>query len=235
MGPNSVSAEWRAQQIHQRRESGGRYRCRRPRGVGTGPATVRHIWVTVGDDATYFHAQWRRSNASRSLGDDHVIVDGISGAGHYVGTYIALTSLERFWWGEGEVKFYIDGDSAYPTQCSTGLEDYAGGDWAFQDKLSNDGDAVPLPFSAPFFGYPYYSASDDTHGSPFATAMAPAHGLYRWHLSDPISFVSELRVTLQQIGASDRGPFERNDDIATTAYWYQTLGGASFPALPAAA
>jgi hypothetical protein len=188
----------------------------------------------IGDDVAYFHAQWRRSNATTALGEDHVIVDGIEGSGAYVGTYIALTALERYWWGEGEVKFFIDGDDENPTQCSTGLEDYAGGAWAFQDQLSNDPAPTPLPFSAPYFGYPHVSSTDQTKASPFATAMPANHAMYRWHLPDPVLFSQGLRVTLQQIGAWDHGLFERTDDISSTAYWYQTGTHAPFPDLPAA-
>lgn len=193
---------------------------------------------TVGDEisaeACYFHAQWRRSNASTQLGQDHVIVDGIAGSGSYVGTYVALTALSRWWWGEGEVKFYVDDDSDYPSQCSTGLEDYAGGAWAFQDRLAAVPEPVVLPYSAPYFGYPYTSARDETGAAPFAFAMPPSHGLYRWHLPDPVYFTTGLRATVQQIGAWDNGLFERVDDISTTAYWYQRSPAATFPPLPPA-
>jgi hypothetical protein len=188
----------------------------------------------LGEDTTYFHAQWRRTNGTAELGADHTIVDGIAGSGNYVGTYIALTALERYWWGEGEVKFYVDDDHDYPSQCSTGLEDYAGGAWAFQDRLSNEPAPAPLPFSAPYFGYPHVASADATMASPFSTPMPPTHGMYRWHLPDPIIFTDRLRVTLQQIGAWDHGLFERSDDIATTAYWYQTSPHAPFPDLPPA-
>lgn len=188
------------------------------------------------DDRTgYFHAQWRRSNASTELGVDHVILDDVTGPGSYVGTYVALTALQRYWWGEGEVKFYLDGDSDYPTLCSTGLEDYAGGAWAFQDELSNDPPPQVINFSAPYIGYPHYAADDSTKASPFVTGMPPTHGLYRWHLPDPIYFDRTLRVAVQQIGAWDHGLFERQDDIATTAYWYQARPATSVPELPGVA
>jgi hypothetical protein len=194
---------------------------------------------TVGEevsaDTGYLHAQWRRTNGTAPLGEDHVIVDGIRGVGSYVGTYIALTALERFWWGEGEVKFYVDSDEDLPSQCSTGLEDYAGGAWAFQDHLASDPPPVPIPFSAPYFGYPFVSAVDTTAASPFVVHMPSSHGMYRWHLPDPVLFGESLRVTLQQIGAWHHGLFERSDDIATTAYWYQTSPAEPYPPLPSAA
>jgi hypothetical protein len=202
-------------------------------------AVYYQVDYTVNDrldeDTAPFHAQWRRTDGSDPLGADHMILDGVAGSGHYVGTYIGLTALRRYWWGEGEVKFFVDDDEEYPTQCSTGLEDYAGGAWAFQDALSTDPAPSPIAFSAPFSGYPYVVTADRTKASPFATAMAPSHGLYRWHLPDPIVFTRRLRVTVQQIGAWDHGLFERSDDICSTAYWYQTGAHAPFPPLPPAA
>ena len=193
---------------------------------------------TVGDDiapdAGYFHAQWRRSNATTAIGVDHVIVDGVSGSGAYVGTYVALASLHRFWWGEGEVKFFVDDDDEFPTLCSTGLEDYAGGAWCFQDELRTDPEPEILTYSAPYCGYPFHSTRDRTKAGPFATETLPMHGIYRWHLPDPISFTQRLKVTVQQIGSWDFDLFERQDDISTTAYWYQSLPHAPFPPLPPA-
>lgn len=205
-------------------------------------ADIGHVFFqvdyTTGDDFAdwpgYFHAQWRRSNGTTALGEDHVIVDGIEGSGTYVGTYVALASLQRYWWGEGEVKFFIDDDEQFPSLCSTGLEDYAGGAWAFQDELRTDPAPEILTFSAPYFGYPFAAWQDTTRASEFSTPMLPMHGLYRWHLPDPIFFNERLRVTVQQIGTWDHGLFERSDDISTTAYWYQSDTAAEFPLLPPA-
>lgn len=194
------------------------------------------IDYTLGDDFDqwpgYFHAQWRRSNGTTAIGEDHVIVDGITGTGTYIGTYVALASLQRFWWGEGEVKFFVDGDTDLPTLCSTGLEDYAGGAWGFQNGLHPDPEPYPITFSAPYCGYPFASAKDETKASDFWTPMVPMHAMYRWHLPDPIYFQQDLKVTLQQIGTWQHGLFERCDDISTTAYWYQSTVSAPFPALP---
>lgn len=198
-------------------------------------AVFFQIDYTEGDelpeDVGYFHAQWRRTHRPEH-GTDHVIVDGVRGRGTYVGTYVALTALGRFWWGEGEVKFYLDGDTDLPTICGTGLEDYAGGAWAFQDRLTSDTEPQVFTFSAPYFGYPHRGTQDTTRRAPYATSMPTNHGLYRWHLPDPIHFASELRATLQQIGHDGTDLFERADDICTTAYWYQTGEHAPFPALP---
>jgi len=186
----------------------------------------------VGEDAGRFHAQWRRSRPS--LGEDHIILDGVVGSGAYVGTFIALTALGRFWWGEGEVKFFLDGDGPLPTIAGTGLEDYVGGAWAFQDRLDRVAEPEVQSYSGPYFGYPQRETIDRTRHSPYSTAMPPMHGLYRWHLPDPIRFRRDLRVTLQQIGHDGSQLFERADDIATTAYWYQGEPHMQFPTLPAA-
>jgi hypothetical protein len=184
----------------------------------------------VGPEAAYFHAQWRRTRDARR-GEDHVILDGVRGSGAYVGTFIALTALERFWWGEGEMKFFIDGDTDLPTICGTGLEDYVGGAWGFQDTPGSDGEPEVRTFSAPFFGYPQRTIHDRSRRSPYATAMPPAHGMYRWHLPDPIYFQEDLRVTVQQIGHDGSLLFERADDISSVAYWYQS-GMGTVSALP---
>lgn len=204
------------------------------------PGPIDHVFFqidyTIGDeideDAAYFCAQWRRSDGTTPLGEDHVILDDVRGRGTYLGTFVALTSLQRYWWGEGETKFYIDGDRELPTLCSTGLEDYAGGAWAFQDDLRTEPAPEVLTFSAPYCGYPQHVREDSTRASPFARDMPPMHGVYRWHLPDPILFEESLRVTLQQIGAWDHGLFERCDDISTVAYWYQSGNPTPFPDLP---
>jgi hypothetical protein len=168
----------------------------------------------VDPDAAYFHAQWRRENPT-TRGEDYTIVDGIEGEGQYVGTFLAWAALSRHWWGEGEVKFYLDGDDEYPTLCGTGTEDYVGGAWCFGRT-----------YSTPFLGYPFHEVRGEGQGAP------PLHGLYRWHLPDPVRFREDLRVTVQQIGARKEGYFERSDDVSSVAYWYQREPHAPFPDLP---
>ena len=91
---------------------------------------ITYALTGIPENAAYFHAQWRRSLTSREH-PEHPILEGIQGQGHYVGTYLAWTQLSNGWWGEGEIKFYIDGDKEYPTICGTGTEDYFGGAWCF--------------------------------------------------------------------------------------------------------
>ena len=168
----------------------------------------------------YFHAVWRRQRLTEKA-KDYVILDGVKGRGQYVGTYMALTTLERYWYGEGEVKFYIDGDEEYPTICGTGTEDYFGGAWSFATQ--ENGCTVENTFCTPFLGYPYYSHHDTfLHNDYHNDDQMPQRSFYRWHIQDPVIFEEDLKVTVQQIGVYHGGLFERQDDVATVAYWYQT-------------
>jgi hypothetical protein len=172
-------------------------------------------------DAMRFHAQWRRERVTE-IARDYTILDNVHGHGAYIGTYLALTALESRWWGEGEVKMYIDGDEQYPTWCSTGAEDYFGGAWSFAD-FDEHGRMRENTFTGPYLGFPFYSQRLAAHReSDYWDVATPVmRGLYRWHIPDPIYFDSDLRVTWQQIGTEEAGNFERQDDVASVAYWYQ--------------
>lgn len=188
------------------------------------------LYDSLPDDIGYFHAQWRRERYTE-LARDYVLLDGVQGRGQYVGTYLALTTLERYWWGEGEVKFYIDGDGAYPTICGTGTEDYFGGSWSFAHQV--EGRTVEQTYCTPYMGYHHYANRDaDVHNLYHNDDMPPQRGFYRWHIPDPICFESDLRVTVQQIGVGHRGLFERQDDVASVAYWYQLEPHGRFPVFP---
>lgn len=188
------------------------------------------MYEELPQDMMYFHAQWRREKVTQ-LQRDYTILDGVKGKGHYVGTYMALTALERYWWGEGEIKFYLDGDDPYPTICGTGTEDYFGGAWSFASQ--RDGQTVELTYNTPFMGYPYFSKEDPYNNSPYyRNDTLPERGFYRWHMVDPILFEEDLKVTIQQIGSCYKGNFERQDDVASVAYWYQTEPHQPFPVFP---
>lgn len=185
------------------------------------------------EDTVYFHAQWRRESLTRK-GEDYVILDGVRGRGHYIGTYLGIAALERYWWGEGEFKFFIDGDREYPTICGTGTEDYFGGSWSFARQ--ENGRTVEQNYCSPFLGYPYYSRHDTlVHNDYHNDDLIPSRGFYRWHLPDPVYFREDLKVTVQQIGVGHGGLFERQDDVCSVAYWYQTEPHAAFAPLPEAA
>lgn len=180
-------------------------------------------------ETLYFHAQWRRESCTER-GKDYVILDGVQGRGQYVGTYLALSTLQRYWWGEGEVKFYVDGEE-HPSICGTGTEDYFGGAWSFAESEGRV--TLEQTFSYPFIGYPYYSRHDlAVHNDFHLDEQPPQRGLYRWHIPDPIRFRTGLKVTLQQIGSGYGGLFEREDDLSTVAYWYQNEPHRCFPRLP---
>ena len=179
-------------------------------------------------DAMTFHAQWRRQRLT-DLADDYTILDGVEGRGSYVGTYLALTALESRWWGEGEVKMYLDGDRDYPTWCSTGSEDYFGGAWSFADH-DEAGRMYERTYNGTYMGFPHRAKNLVGRSSDYWDTETPVtRGFYRWHIPDPIPFQKDIRVTVQQIGVDEQGLFERQDDLASVAYWYQGEPHKPFP------
>jgi hypothetical protein len=165
----------------------------------------------VADDEAYFHAKFRRTNPLKYM-DDYLIIDGIKGAGHYVGTQIAWQQNNSGWWGEGEVKAFIDGDGEFPTYCGTGTEDYFGGAWCYNDN-----------YSAPFLGYQDMMTLGKFGEKRETNALGNRHSMYRFHIMDPIRFKKDLKVTIQAIGwRSEWRYLPLQDDIASVAYWYQT-------------
>ena len=181
---------------------------------------IDYTLCEVPDDAARFCAQYRRVDPLPT-GDVVTILDGISGRGQYVGTVCAWGVNNAGWWGEGEVKFFIDDDGDFPTICGTGTEDYFCGSYNFEV------DKAYAEFSTAYAGMPQVLRPDGLYRSQ------QRFSLYRWHLTDPIRFTTGLRVTMQALGWR-RGPryLPLHDDIATVAFWYQTLPLAPFPALP---
>jgi hypothetical protein len=175
----------------------------------------------VSEDAAYFHAQFRRVNPL-PYKEVYTIVDGIQGAGHYVGTYMAWGVNNTGWWGEGEIKFYMDGDGEFPTLCGTGTEDYFCGSYNFENRTTKK----YQEYSTAYAGLPQVIVPDGTYRSQQRFSM------YRWHVPDPIRFKSDLRVTMQALGWRSGGRYlPLQDDIASVAYWYQALPTAKFPEL----
>jgi hypothetical protein len=174
-------------------------------------------------DAAYLHASFGRANPT-TMQDDFVITEGLRGPGRFLGCVVGVRPIDAgMWYGEGEVKIYVDGDRALPTICGTGLEDYVGSAWGM----------------GPHFG-PYAGAPLDVRAPGTAADAIPDFvGFYRWHLPDPVVFADELRVTIQQIGAvitgtqdatrnppagrGNLGPItivERVDDYCAAAFTY---------------
>lgn len=205
---------------------------RNPDNVGTVYYQINYDETSVPDDCGYFHAQFRRENPTQYK-KDFTILDGVTGKGHYVGTYMAWGVNSCGWWGEGEIKFFLDGDKDFPTICGTGAEDYFGGSHNF-----DIGTADPTKpnsyteYTTPYLGMPQVLRPDGVYESQ------QRFGLYRWHLPDPIRFEANLRVTIQALGWHREKRIDKRrykplqDDIASIAFWYQTLPTAPFPALP---
>ncbi|MCX5636227.1 MAG: DUF2961 domain-containing protein [Planctomycetota bacterium] len=170
------------------------------------------------EDAAYLHAQFRRVNPV-PFKAVYTILDNVQGKGQYVGTYITWASNSPGWWGEGEIKFYMDGDKEFPTICGTGTEDYFCGSYCF----SKPGTDQYQEFCSPYTGMPQVIKSE----------KQPKFGLYRWHIMDPIRFDNDLKVTIQALGWQSEGRYlPLQDDLSSVAFWYQSEGHSAFPALP---
>lgn len=156
----------------------------------------------------YFHAQFRRSNPL-PYKEDHVILEHVQGKGQYVGTYLFWGVNNNGWWGEGEVKFFLDGDGEFPTICTTGTEDYFGGSYNF------DTGGQYQEFCTPYAGLAKVVRGDGLYGSQ------QRFSLYRWHILDAIYFDRDIRVTVQALGwRKDKRYLPLQDDISSTAYFY---------------
>lgn len=182
---------------------------------------VDYALTEVLQDAAYFHAQWRRSNPVQYK-DVHTILDGVKGHGHYIGTYLAWQVNSCNWWGEGEIKFFMDGDQDFPTICGTGTEDYFGGAWNWEQPKGEY-----RTYSTPYLGMHQVIKPDGLYRSQ------QRFGMYRWHVMDPIRFEDDLKVTIQALGwRSEWRYLPLQDDIASVAFWYQAEPHQPYPSLP---
>ena len=183
---------------------------------------INYSLSDIPDEAGYFHAQFRRVNPL-PYKEVYTILDGVCGKGRYVGTYMAWGVNNAGWWGEGEIKFFLDGDKEFPTLCGTGTEDYFCGSYNFENKETRQ----YQEFTTPYAGLPQVLRPDGLYQSQ------TRFGMYRWHITDPIRFRQDLRVTIQALGWRNGGRYlPLQDDISSVAYWYQTLPTKKFPALP---
>lgn len=181
---------------------------------------VDYTLTEVPEDAAYFHASFNRVNPLpyKSV---YTILDNVKGKGQYVGTFLAWGVHNNGWWGEGEIKFYIDGDGEYPTICGTGTEDYICGSYNF------DVGGKYQDFSTPYSGLHQVIRGDGLYQSQQRFSM------YRFHITDPIRFDSDLKVTIQALGWREGGRYlPLQDDISSVAFWYQTLPTVPFRPLP---
>ncbi|MCX6880463.1 MAG: DUF2961 domain-containing protein [Verrucomicrobia bacterium] len=172
---------------------------------------ITYVETEVPAAAGKFHAQYRQARTADQ--NPYPILDGVKGQGRYVGTFMAWTQIEKGWFGEGEVKFHMDGDDKFPTICGTGTEDYFLASFGF-----------PQPYSTAYSGS-VLPANEN--------ADPPQRwSLYRWHIQDPINFEKDLRVTIQALGWGPKYRLLAKDMIASVAYWYQSEPHAPFPKLP---
>jgi hypothetical protein len=180
---------------------------------------VDYTLTQVPDDAAYFHAQFRRQNPDQT--SVYTIADGIKGKGQFVGVYLAWGVNNNGWWGEGEIKFYIDGDGKYPTICGTGTEDYFCGSYNF------DRGGQYKEFCTLYSGLHQVIRPDGTYKSQ------QRFGLYRWHIMDPVRFEKDLKITIQDLGWRQGGRYlPQQSDIASVCFWYQTDPHGKYPKLP---
>ncbi|WP_210488335.1 glycoside hydrolase family 172 protein [Rufibacter aurantiacus] len=182
---------------------------------------IDYTLTDIPSDAAYFHAQFRRNNPTK--GSLYTLVDGIRGKGQYVGTYMAWGVNNNGWWGEGEIKFYMDGDRDFPTINGTGTEDYFCGSYNFENKKTRQYE----PYSTAYAGLHQVIRPDGLYNAQ------QRFGMYRWHIVDPVRFSKDLRITIQDLGwRSEDRYLPQQSDISSVVYWYQTEPHAPFPKLP---
>ena len=170
---------------------------------------IDYVETEVPDDILYFHAQFRRVNPL-PYKEDYTIIDNIKARGKYVGTYLFFGTTNNGWWGEGEIKFFMDGDDKFPTICGTGTEDYFCGAWCFRAEEKGE----YLDFSSPYSGF-HALKNDTTYLSQKRFSM------YRWHINDAINFEKDLKVTIQAIGWKSRMRYlPLQPDMSSVAYLY---------------
>ncbi len=190
---------------------------------------VDYLLTDVPSDAAYFHAQFRRVH-NLPYKQDYTLIDNVKGKGHYVGTYIAYEAHENGWWGEGEIKFFMDGDTQWPTIIGTGTEDYFCGSYDWDTKKKNAAGVDVVDYTE--YTGPYTGLHQVIRGDGHYQVMQ-RFGMYRWHINDPIRFEKDLKVTIQALGWRNDGRYlPLQDDIASVVFWYQADPHTPFPKLP---
>lgn len=163
---------------------------------------------TLPENIGYFHAFFDRVNPL-PYKKNYTLLD-IEGKGKYVGCYMAYAPKDNGWWGEGEFKFFIDGDGEYPTICGTGTEDYFLASYNFEDwNIKRYCEHTGI-----YSGF-YDVKSDGLYD------CVPRFGMYRIHINDPIHFEENLRIEVQSIGWREERRFHpQRDDISSVAFVY---------------
>ena len=181
---------------------------------------VNYVLTEIPEDAAYLHAQFRRTNPL-PYKDVYTILEGVKGHGHFVGLSMGWGVNNNGWWGEGEIKFFLDDDKEFPTICGTGTEDYFCGSYNF------DIGGKYTTFTTPYAGLHQVIRPDGDYN------IQQRFGMYRWHICDPIRFEKDLSVTIQALGWRSAGRYlPLQDDICSVAFWYQQEPHAPYPALP---
>ena len=181
----------------------------------------------IPEESLYFHAQFRRTNPV-GYKEVYTILDNVKGNGLYVGTYMYWDVKTNGWWGEGEIKFYIDGDREYPTICGTGTEDYFCGAYNFDPSVVNKSpNGKYTEYTTPYTGMHKLDSTDGRY------IHSQRFNMYRWHITDPIYFNNDLKVTIQDLGWRDQRRYlPLQDDISSVAYWYSDNLDDDYPAFP---
>lgn len=163
---------------------------------------IDYTLTEIDEDAAYFHAKFNRTNPL-PYKEDYTIIDGIECKGHYVGTFIAWGVKNNGWWGEGEIKFFMDGDKKFPTICGTGTEDYFLGSYNFKNQKTKEYER----YSNNYAGLHQIIKPDGLYNSQMK------FGMYRWHITDPIRFEENLKVTIQTLPSKPFGKFYTIDEL----------------------
>lgn len=174
------------------------------------------------DNIGRLHVCFRRENPT-TLKEDFELLPQRKGTGRYIGSVMGIRTLHPGWWGEGEVKIYMDGDDEFPTICGTGSEDYVGLSYGIQNTtytyhgcnllFTSDSTVIALDIQA---------GKDVDMNRQYIS-------MYRWHLPDPIYWKEECRITIQQIGCC---LYERDDDWSTATFWYEPIPSTPLPEFP---
>lgn len=174
------------------------------------------------DDVGRLHVVFRRENPTTAK-QDFELLPQRKNKGRYVGAVIGVRNLHpKQWWGEGEIKIYMDGDKDFATIVGTGSEDYVGLAWGLQQ--------TPFFYNGASLNDERVSTVPEADGSE-RTVVKQFISMYRWHLPDPVFWQKEVRITIQQI-AWKNGLAETEDDWSCATFWYEPAPSAPLPPLP---